>query len=1126
MDERSIEHLQCAKPSLLTVMPPSWAAVSSFLALVGIGCDERLWREVADVAAVPPHSLQTVLERPADLVHTWHAHLNNRHHEKWGPKVQTALYSVLTLGFYSLNDGELAVELQKIGFKLAATRAEAAFRFASSLLMFGRDLLGEHPNLRLEARRSLSESIVCWNLQNWVILEWEKNRGRKRTALGMRGVAYLLLSRGMRNEGPYVMYLTAAKQDLETSITLGNITAESLEYAAEISVRLAYEAGDTAEKHAHLDCADRFIIEALNLGYSSSGLIFTHGDILLQRGMLLTDAGSYSEALPFLIKAEKKFTEAMELLASANELNTPAICGKRGQARFRIFTATNETAAGEDLDLLNLAIADLEVAHAAKVPVGGGLPFALLFRARRNRRSHEYGLAISDLMRAQTLADEKNSIPELQLLPLRIEAELSATIIWQAKHTGQFEQTLLACMSLLALPAAVSPSEAAMAEACRQLSMRDGTEAHASLILKVVDYLEQQLNAEQVGPREIAFRASNAGSLLMMMKDTLDDAALSRALRLLETAISNQEEPVPELLGNVAEAHRMLGRVAAEKGDDDLAEHHYLMSCDFGTKTITQANAMNWQVAIGEVNVASKLGESYAKLHALTRESKYGNQAIMYFRRSISLGNESPDILGLLGDVYYRLATATDSPEEYREALSLKDRAWEKGHRSVENRSLVARIHIDLARLESEPHAAALHLIAAVTSSMQAHAINPQWPWPVFQLADIAEEVARRGVAAEVHQVFGSSADELLQVVSAGGIANLYMIAAKLAVANRDEYARLELGGRSKVYTLDDSHALLSASIVIKPTTLVASRDETRKIASFRDFLKDRNATSSIELPEPLAIVREESTQNVHFVMRRATGWSLGKHVTRNKYHPERIYPLFITAVEALAHYHAWGACRTELSMKHEAERRMATKLSEALTSIGVMYSEAQKFGARLLSLPSRNSALVYKKDAHAENWLATPHGKIVVLDLEASSFLPVYCELAQLVESYPAFDQSEKAWQLRYKLLENYSTILDRLLPHVALGFEEAIHSYELFALYWAAAGLRFAVRDATGMGYRHTSSEIRAGYARLPHYLDLIVSLGVRATTEDTKQCAWALSLLLQAPEVQARVKTLDRT
>src|SRR5262249_40393792 len=150
------------------------------------------------------------------------------------------LHAALTLGFYSFDD-DLATELQKIGFKLAATRAEAAYRLARYLMLHGRGLLRDQAHLRTEARRALLESISCWSLQNWSILDWERNLVKKRTALGMRGVAHLLIARGMRNERLYTVHLTAAQRDLETSIAIGNVSAESLEYAAEIRVRQAFE---------------------------------------------------------------------------------------------------------------------------------------------------------------------------------------------------------------------------------------------------------------------------------------------------------------------------------------------------------------------------------------------------------------------------------------------------------------------------------------------------------------------------------------------------------------------------------------------------------------------------------------------------------------------------------------------------------------------------------------------------------------------------------------------------------------------------------------------------------------------------------------------------------------------
>ena len=131
-----------------------------------------------------------------------------------------------------------------------------------------------------------------------------------------------------------------------------------------------------------------------------------------------------------------------------------------------------------------------------------------------------------------------------------------------------------------------------------------------------------------------------------------------------------------------------------------------------------------------------------------------------------------------------------------------------------------------------------------------------------------------------------------------------------------------------------------------------------------------------------------------------------------------------------------------------------------------------------------------------------------------------MYLELVQLIESYPFLGLSDSAWTMRNILMKQYRTCLEALMPEIS--FPEGTNStiYETFTIYWAAAGLNIALRDACGRGHKRTSSEIHAGHLRVPHYIGLAESVALRSDDQRVRDCASCLLRIISEKDIQGQV------
>ncbi|WP_327714089.1 hypothetical protein OG381_00640 [Streptomyces sp. NBC_00490] len=458
--------------------------------------------------------------------------------------------------------------------------------------------------------------------------------------------------------------------------------------------------------------------------------------------------------------------------------------------------------------------------------------------------------------------------------------------------------------------------------------------------------------------------------------------------------------------------------------------------------------------------VTSYLGETCLRLHTLTQDGAHLLEAINWFEQTIAANEAVGNVRGMLGDAYLRRARA-GGMHDLRNALRHKARAREAGDRSRENHSVSAAGHHRLWRSTRDPQ----EFVTAVDLALQAFALDPDWPWPLLQLAVMAGESAT--VLAPPEQADASQAQagdaetrRLRAAVWAGDQDLLHQLAARTAVHHSQPFRRAVLGGRSETFVLDDPHQLLSTTLVLKPTYRAEAQAEQSHLASLRQYLCDTAAPHWMRLPEVLALVdlplnfanNRERRPDTALASRRAVGRCLAG-VIADAYEGRRRSPreLVGDTLRYLARIHVWSsriadlggpgdAARAHAAVAAELEKR-ASKLALPDTR-GLVESWKAAVRCPLASVPGR--------DAHAENWLITNAGDVVALDLEPHGRFPLLYEVVQLIEDHAALSLKESDWTEREAMCQVY---LDELM---ALGHPDTVAASDVLPAYQAFALVR----------------------------------------------------------------------
>jgi tetratricopeptide (TPR) repeat protein len=967
---------------------------------------------------------------------------------------------------------------------LGGTWFEATRRLAGGLYNLGR-----RGSISEQSIALLKKAVELFDL----LISRDKKAIEPRTRcryVGMRGVSNFFLARV--DDLPAERYESALR-DLEESGDLGNRSLEHDQYLVDCYLHLY----DIEPRIELLDKAEGLLSELSEKYTPTRTICFAMGEVFLRRGFILANEDKIAEAFPYFQSAADRFSQALDLPEQPSFLDDQAdyLRMKRGHARLRLFTSRHQAEEIEDEDLLDLAIEDLGRG-------GSSLPSALLLRSIILRRNKKYGGALEDLERALPLCSEDTAdTAELVGNRNRVLAGIGECKIWLGIDEGDSNKILQGCETLLNVPTALKEvNSASLFYGTKYLISHLNSGLLDNLIERVVANIEIRLELHKSEGDTRRFDASHAASLILEMSAARTEITLlERAYRLYNQALLASDEPGnAELYGRAGETALKIAKLCVKSGNRKAALDYLEDASELFLKSLEQAQQGSHSEFFSLSTAHSKLGETYVRLNALTGGKDYADGAISHLQASRSLGNEAPELVGLIGDAYYRRGRALRSKTDLLEAITHKQASKAIGDTSRENASVRAAANMQLWKATDDVR----YLQGAIESAIEAVAADETWAWPFFQMAEIAalpEPVRREAV----QPINNWESRDLVKLIRSGNSLRFYQKGCDLSI-NSNEFDKNEFKSRQLVYVLDDPHRLLNRSFVFKHTPRCNADREISTHQSFGNYLSSSGAPSYFELPEPVLTMPLDADEVV-YMMRRAQGVQLGQLVIDwLKGRSDRPYSYYKRTLQYLAYFHAWGA--QIRGGVQQIESRTVKKLLDAVLTrwqtLGVSSEEAAKLKNILAEIFPRELPALLKKDAHPENWLVTPKGHVVMLDLEATSDLPLFFEVVQLVEDYPILPNDEFGWQERLLICEEYL----QALRHLGFTFssERLSSSYAVFALLRAAFGYARINNQRRFGKESKSSSALRAGHFREHHYLEVIRFLAKHGDTAKLKQCA----------------------
>lgn len=1088
----------------------SEAALVEAISTLGV----RVERSDLDVAGkilggVPIGEVLKTATEPAVAVGAWQAlmeAMGRREHNDSIPLLVALAAMTLTL----VHEKERVLgAIEARGWNADRTASEAVMRLFGTEFNLGRRLVPDRRH-RATGRALLTEAVAT----SAHISVWMHSPASRLRYHGMRGVAYLILARGEFSPSKLAL-LEATSAELAESQRLGDRSPQHVEYAVEALVRR----NQIDPSPSLLDDAQTLINQT---GIVSRRLAYDAGDIWLGRGVLALAESGYGFALECLQSAVTAYTAGLQLARRRFDMEDGDLRAKRGYARLRAHHIESRLSIEASLEELDELIGDLECGEPDVYSGLTPLPEALLWRAARLRASGDLDRAIQDLTRAVQFPAPTATRPEVVEVAGRARCQLAECRLELALREPDTAAVESELRVLLAVAPQFDPSIPLLANAARQIVMDRGQLLAAPLVREVASTLRNLMDRPHCQGRARAFAASYRAGLLLRLGDQIDTPELRETCELYTLAVEGSGgDSAPEVLALAADAKLKLAKLLLRSGTRS-DEPQMLLEDAAGLLEASIAAANRASESFDEKVAHSKLGETYLRLGSLSDQPEHTEAATRHLEESHRLGNNTPELLGLLGDCYYRLGRAKRDIEWLRRAANLKQSARSPESESVkhdvsmrENWSLTARIEHAIWEIRGDPDA----LNSAYRAALRAHVCDTRWPWPVFQLAALRRAGGGDVEAGRPPPDLLSRVDpRLVDALRQGTPESLEEVAAHLAVEN-EEFRRRVLGGRTQVYVLDDPHGLLSGTIVLKRNTKSNAEREAADAMALGDALRACGNDPSFLVARPLAVVPLDGTSSV-YAMAHVQARELGSVVVRAHQEGRSTAALMERVVDFLAWFHSWSWQRG-IGVESQAPtelRKVAASISNSWLEAGSNLADVQGLRGHLVGVLPAWAATVRKKDAHPENWLVTSRGEVVLIDLESTKQLPVLYDLCQLLDDYPALSVDRDGIRQRRVLMDKYLQSLAARIPDwgdrqwIAGDAWTALCGFILFRVSFGLARL---LRRSRGSGDETTSSALRSSDLRRRHYFHLLEWLARDGPVPSVVACARHLSIMAKRLE-----------
>ncbi|MEU6229284.1 hypothetical protein [Streptomyces sp. NPDC047042] len=1052
---------------------------------------------------IAPSKVTDLEGRPSAgrLVAAYCAIKQNQNRTNEPDAVWIVLYSLFSELFARHTPGlPEALKAERLG--LLRTRIEIGLRIGGRCFHLGRELL------RVDGESEPGQFLLSESVRQLTWVRDTENRlndHTRRKYFGQLSAAQVILSRRVTVAADVEGLLRgAARLSLEAQ-ELGDTTEEHYAYQAEIGLRLY----DVTRDVAHLEQARASATTPAETDRTKR-LRAAAADALAHHGYFLVRAGELTAGLVLLRQAEDEYTAALDLVEPAGTQDG-YLAAKRAQLRYHRYRVDVDRNGRRTTELLDLALDDWLRPDAEAHSTANTIIHALLDRARVRARRNDRDGAAADHARARALLESG--------APSMVETKLRVTELEQAVDAALKADDLPRLAALVAdiadTPVDAPIPAAALVQATKVLAghMTEGDERgdewHA-LLSQALDRLEIDLEHPTHTPASrhrtaghaalmAWFLARRAGTteelartiqLYRLSFDAVDttpsvDAQANAgacALKLAKKLLAGDAADAEEALGLLTDGMAWLGSALRR-----AQENPTLARGDFDT-TIAH----------------SKLGESALRAYPLTSDPSLLELALVHLQTARDHGQDAVELTGLLGDAYYRRGTRNRDVDDLEQVLAFKDEAFSGApeHAQRENRSVTAATVMRLAALTDEPGL----LTDAALRALQATECDPNWPWAVMQLAALATSHQHLATAT----LLASRPEDLAAAVATGQRAKLLRRAAQLAVDNK-EFGDSVLGGQARsglrgVRVINDPHRLIEQSIVLKRLGGEEAREERDATVRFGEWLRQSSAPDNWTLPEPMAVIDVEDGDAV-YVMRRSQGRVLGASAldrlrARDAGDP---VPRFREALRYLAAFQAWraspGAGGQALSVTcGEPER---TAFAAQLTKAGRKFTLDERQRELLHTVcalfVADGSPAVAKKDPHPGNWLWTPRGDLVMIDIEATVALPLLQEAVTVIDDLPLLEMTPEGWERRHALAAEYVEALRDFGFPVDAG-PSLVERYEAMAALHAVKGLgRLKHADLGVSSFALASRRLQEA-----HYRALLRHLSESATTSDVRDLA----------------------
>ena len=1009
----------------------------------------------------------------AELVAAWRA-------TRSAPRDQDEVWIVLLhlfRSYFARYTPELKAALQAAGMGLMRTRIEVDLQLGGRCFHLGRKLIA-HDADSLPGKFLLNETVRL--LTEVSRIEQRLSENIRRAYHGQIATSLTILSR-RTDPGSLEDILRRAGHHSKIAEELGDCTEEHFAYRAEMDLRLFSVVRD----EAILEQAQLAIRRSPS--FQTKKLRAVSADVTAELGFARIRNGDLGTGLGILRDAESQYADALSA-ESPDDVQDGYLLAKRAQVRNQLYRVTDDSYGRRDWRLLNSALADWLDPRAADHLHRETVAVALLDRARVRVRKNDLDGASDDRRIARAmLMSSSSEQAELKLRAADLEgAARNAIAAGDLFRIRELVDEIIKFPSNAPIPAAT------LAQACKLLVMTGSESDWPPLVVRALDRLEIDLEHPSLtaaARRRIAGHAALLGWFLARRDDHVEQ--LRRVIQLYRLSFIAMEDPASvDSLSNAGAAALALAKKLLSGDDTDAEEAAGLLAdaVSWLTTALKRANA-NPSLARRDFEpkiVHSRLGEAALRSYPVTWDAVLLDTAIEHLQSARNLGQDAAQLIGLLGDSYYRRGSRHKDYRDLEEALSLKDEAYQVGEPTRENRSVAAATALRMFRLSNDHEL----LTQAALRALEAALCDPAWPWPILQLAELAASSELLNPEA----LSAAEPSELASQVLYGQRSALLQRAAALSVRTT-EFSASVLGGQQRsgqrgVRVLNDPHRLIEQTIVLKR---LASRDAHREhdaTSLFRQWLAENAAPSNWLLPEPLSVIDLEDGDSV-YVMRRSLGRMLGASVIEwrrgNGKDPQ---DRFREALSYLAAFHAWRSLSdTKVARTCSGAHRKSinSQLSKICRRLQLAEAHSTLLRDAFAPFLLDGAPMVAKKDPHSGNWLWTTRNELVMIDIESTAVLPLLQEVAVLIDDLPLVEATRQGWEYRSILCQEYLDSLGRFGFSSADWEVQVVERYEVALILHVMRGMNRLRGTDGGVSSFSIESRImqREHYRRLLDYL-----------------------------------------